>query len=96
VLPDSLSEQFSYNHCRTLETQLKEALLELSSLQFITELLYRELNQAQRKLGSSATVVNGVRVELLLSTAWTEVSSKQVGGKSEAANFKQLQSRNLA
>jgi hypothetical protein len=33
--------------------------------------------------------------EPVLSTGWTEVSSKQVGGKSEAANSKPLQSRNL-
>jgi hypothetical protein len=51
VLSDSLSEQFSYNqayyysyrcyNCVTLESQLKEVLLELSLSQFIIKLLYR-------------------------------------------------------
>jgi hypothetical protein len=77
------------------DSQQKEALLELSSSQFIIKLLYRELNEAQRILGSSVTVVNGVCDEPVSSTGWTEVSFKQVGGKSEAANFKPLQSRDL-
>jgi len=48
------SEQINYNSeyhrganclsCSDLESQLKEALLEISSLQYINKLLYKELN----------------------------------------------------
>jgi hypothetical protein len=51
---DCFSEQFNYNqghhdtykcvNCVTLESQLKETVLELSSSQFPIKLLYKELN----------------------------------------------------
>jgi hypothetical protein len=70
LLRDSSSEQFNHKqayhreykcaNCFTLENRLNEALLEISSSQFIIKFLQKELNEviAQRMAGISTSVVN--------------------------------------
>jgi hypothetical protein len=104
VLLDSWSEEFShdqayygiyrYDNCVTLESQLKEALLELSSSKFIIKLLYKELHDdsAIYKPVRDAIVGSGDCEESALPTAWSKVASKYSGGKNESVNSELLHS----
>jgi hypothetical protein len=103
VLRDSRLEQFRHNqahhrvhkclNCVKLESQLKEAFLELSSSQFIVKLLYKELNEATAKHTTvrSAITENGVCEESVVPTTWSKVASKYSCGKNESANSEMLQ-----
>jgi hypothetical protein len=64
--------------CVPLEGQLKQALLELSSSQFIIKLLYEELNEAMAKHRPvcGATAENKEYEESALPTAWSKVTPK--------------------
>jgi hypothetical protein len=74
VVLDYVNSQFGYDsydqachgvykcdNCVSIESQLKEALQELSSSKFIIKLLYKELNDATaiQKSGRDASVVSG-------------------------------------
>ena len=103
VVHDSRLEQFCHNqayhrvhkcfNCVKLESQLKEAFLELSSSQFIIKLLYKELNEATAKHTSvrSAITENGVCEESVVATTWSKVASKYSCGKNESVNSEMLQ-----
>lgn len=75
-------------NCVTLENQLKEILLELSSYQFIIKLLYKELNDptALYKPACDAIIENGVCVESAMPTTLSEFTSIYPGGKNELVN----------
>jgi hypothetical protein len=70
-------------------------LLELSSSHFIIKLLHKELNEvtAQRMFVHSAMEVSGVCDDPVLSTTWSNVSSKHTCGKIKAVNSELLQAR---
>jgi hypothetical protein len=105
VLLESCSEQFSHDqayhgacrcdNCVTLESQLKEVLLELSSSEFVIKLIYKELNDALAvyKPVRDAIVGNGDCEKSALPTARSEVASKYSGGKNESVNSELLHSR---
>jgi hypothetical protein len=105
VVLDSGSKQFGYgqayhgvykcDNCVSLESQLKEALQDLSSSKFIIKLLYKKLNDATviQKSVHDASVVNGVCEELVLPITWSKVASKYSGGEKEAVNSELLHSQ---
>jgi hypothetical protein len=98
VLLDSCLEQFNYdqayhgvytcNNCISLESQLKEALLEFSSSQLISKLLYKESNEttAIRRPACDVIIEKGACEESTLPTTWTKVSSKYSDDRNESVN----------
>jgi hypothetical protein len=86
---------YACDNCISLESQLKEALQELSSSKFIIKLLYKEPNDASaiQKSVRDASIVSGVCEELVLPIAWPKVASKYSGGEKEAVNSELLHSR---
>jgi hypothetical protein len=71
--------EYKCANCFTLESRLNETLLEISSSQFITKLLQKELNEviAQRMAGSSTSGVNEACEEPIMPTEWSEAPSKR-------------------
>jgi hypothetical protein len=64
-------------HCVNLESQLREALLEIGSLQFINKLLYKELrNETTRNEPvTNNAAEDGVCEDLTGTIAWSQVAS---------------------
>jgi hypothetical protein len=77
-------------NCAALESQLKDALLELSSSQFIIKLLYKELSEVQDPAVPRAHTVNEVSNATAASSTWSKATPINFYDKDDPVNTNSL------